>query len=111
MRPVRYSLSDASVDEQVGAPVPLDLYLTPFQVSLQVLVTGTATYTVEYTESDVYAEGYDPDTDTWTPMANMEDVIDNQQDTLISPVTAVRARQTAGNGSIDFTVIQGGVFG
>ena len=45
MRPV--VLSVTGVGNSV--PDPLDHFLTPFNVSLAVVVTGTITYTVQYT--------------------------------------------------------------
>ena len=108
MRPVRVSLDGVSQTD----PIPLDLYLTPFNVSLRTIITGAPTYTVEYTESDVFAAGYDPDTDTWNPLSGMTDETANAYTTLVSPVTAVRMRQTAGvaGNGVELTVIQAGVF-
>lgn len=111
MRPVYQTLSDASGGALATDPIPLDLYLTPFNVSLRALVTGTVEYTVEYTESDVFAEGYDPDTDTWNALAGMDAATASAYTTLTSPVTAVRMRQTSGNGSVALAVLQAGVMG
>lgn len=113
MRPIRQSTSDASVTPQATPVIPLDLYLAPFNVSLRAVVTGTATYTVEYTEDDVFAEGYDPDdaSSTWNPLDDMTDATATAYTTLVSPVTAVRMRQTLGDGSVELVVLQAGVMG
>lgn len=113
MRPVRYTLSDASGGVVVGAVVPLDIYLNPFNVSLQVVVDGTATFTVEYTEDDIWADGYDPDaaSSKWIPLANMDDEAADANDTLVSAVSGVRMRQLTGDGSVALTVMQSGAVG
>lgn len=113
MRPITQSLSDASGGAKATPVIPLDIYLTPFNVSLQVTVVGAATYTVEFTNDDVFAVGYDPDgaTANWTPLDGQTDAIANANSTLISPVTAVRMRQTLGDGSTTLRVVQAGVYG
>ena|ERR1044071_525612 len=111
MRPIR--LSTLGVSKTV--PIPLDLYLVPFNVSLRAVITGAPTYTVEYTEDDVYAVGYDPDAGSskWKALDGMTDAVADAYTTLTSPVTAVRMRQTVGaapNG-VELTVLQAGVMG
>lgn len=109
MRPVRISTSDASGGAVASSPVPLDLYLTPFNVSLEALVTGTANYDVQFTEDDVFAAGYVPASGHWTSLAGITGATTSQQTTLVSPVTAVRILQNSGNGSVALRILQAGV--
>ena len=109
MRPVRYTLANAAVDPQIGAVIPMDIYIAPFSVSIQADVTGAATYTVEYTLDDIWAPGYNPATGHWIPLVGMTDATADANTFLVSPVTGVRARQTAGAGSVALTVIQAGI--
>jgi hypothetical protein len=109
MRPIRITVTDVGQTD----PIPLDQYLNPFNVSLRTLIDPTPgpTYTVEYTESDIWAEGYDPDTDTWNALAGMDAAIADAYATLVSPVTAVRMRVTAVGAptdSVELTVLQSG---
>lgn len=105
MRPI--TLSQTGVGNSV--PIPCDIYLTPFNVSLGVEVTGTVTYSVQWTFDDVW----DPNaTITWDPAAaNLTAAVDNQQGSLVSPVTAVRLSVTAGTGTAKLRLVQAGVFG
>lgn len=108
MRPITLTTSDASGGEQSTPVCPLDWRITPFQITLQANVTGVATFTVEYTSDDVYAVGYNPATGLWFPVTDMSAASADASATLISPVTAIRMRQTAGAGSVQLRVVQAG---
>lgn len=88
--------------------VPLSIAITPFQVTLQTVVTGTANYTVNYTKDDVYAAGYNPATGNWLPITGMTAATANAEATLISPVTAVQLVQNSGSGTTLLQVLQAG---
>lgn len=108
MRPIRQTVTGVGQTP----PIPLDMNLNPFSVSLGVVLNNDpgVTYTVEYTESDVWAEGYDPDMDTWIPLDGQEDAVANSNTFLVSPVTAVRMRvtaETAPGDAATLTVLQG----
>jgi len=108
MRPITYSILNGPA---TGVPIPLDLYLNPFNVSLQVTITGAPTYTVEFTNDDVYSPTYNPASGNWTALAGMTAATANANATLISPATAVRIRQTAGVGpanAVQLRVTQAG---
>lgn len=110
MRPIIQTLSDASGGALKTAPLPPDIYLNPFSVSLQTEVTGAATYTVEWTQDDIWASGYDPDavTSIWNAVAGMDGAIINATATFNEPVRAFRMRQTAGAGSVRLIIVQSG---
>jgi hypothetical protein len=104
MRPI--TLTTTGV--QVSAVCPLDIYISPFNVTLDVVLNGAATYTVEYTDDDIFAKTFNPATANWIPHADLTAKAAAAQGTLISPVRAVRLNQTAGAGSASLRVIQAG---
>lgn len=107
MRPVTYTLSDASLAAKVSSVYPPDNYVSPFNVALSVLVTGTVDFDVEYTFDDVFASGYDPSTGNWTvhPTVNGTSTIDGN---IAYPVTGIRIKLNSGSGSVKATFIQAG---
>lgn len=107
MRPVRFTLSDASAALKTTPVYPPDNYVSPFNVAISVEVTGTADFDVEYTFDDVFAPGYDPANGNWTvhPSVNGAATVDGN---VAYPVTGLRAVQNSGDGSIDVTFIQAG---
>lgn len=107
MRPITLS----TLGVQNTAVAPMDLYLTPFNVSLQAVITGAPTYTVEYTNDDVFSPTFNPATANWTPVAGMTAAVASANATLISPVTAIRMRQTAGAApnAVQLRITQAGV--
>jgi hypothetical protein len=104
MRPV--VLSVTGVGNSV--PDPLDHYLTPFNVSLAVVVTGTITYTVQYTYDDVFAANYNPATGNWLPHPSLTAQTATKDSNIAYPVRAVRLTTSAGTGTATLTVIQAG---
>ena len=46
MRPVRQTINQSAANPATGVPVPLDLYLTPFNVTLACVIVGAPTYTL-----------------------------------------------------------------
>lgn len=108
MRPITLTTSDASGGEQSTPVCPLDWRITPFQITLAADVTGTATFTVEYTSDDVFSATFNAATALWFPVTGMSAATADASATLISPVTAIRMRQTAGNGSVRLRVQQAG---
>jgi len=110
MRPISVTQTDVGNSN----PVPLDLYLTPFNVTIQCVKSGGPTYTVQYTNDDVFAVGYNPTTGNWFDLAGITNAVADAVDSLISPVTAVRLRVTAVGAptdSVAMRVVQAGVFG
>lgn len=93
----------------VGAsmPIPLDLYLDPFNVSLYIDVSGTVDVTLEYTgDADVLTS---TGPFVWFAHADLTGVTADDVGTIISPVTAVRLVTNSGTGSAELTVVQAGV--
>lgn len=104
MRPVVITQTGAGQ----STPVPLDLYLTPVQVSLSTLVDGTVAYGIEYT----YDDPFNPPVGglVWTPVGDIPTgtTIAGQAVINGSPVAAVRINQASGSGSVTLTVRQAG---
>ena len=108
MRPVTYALSDASLAVKTSGVYPPDNYVSPFNVAISVVVTGSATYTVQYTFDDVFAAGYNPATGNWTDHPTLTGQNATKDSNIAYPVTGVRIKQTAGSGSVLCTFIQAG---
>jgi hypothetical protein len=117
MRPVRVSVSGAAGKT---APVILDHYRDPFNVGVNVALSGssspTCTYTVEYTYDDVFANTYNPDAASaqWITVTAFSPSKSASADgTITSPVMAVRLNASAlsATGTLTMTVIQAGMPG
>lgn len=108
MRPVIFTLSDASGGTKTSNVYPPDNYVSPFNVAISVLVTGTATYTVQYTFDNVFSATYNPATGNWTNHPSLTAQTATKDSNIAYPVTGVRITQTAGAGSVICTFIQAG---
>jgi hypothetical protein len=92
----------------VGAsqPIPLDVYLDPFDASLFIDVTGTVDVTLQYTgDADVLTSD---GPFVWFNHADLTAKTADSVGTIISPVTAVRLLTNSGTGSAELTVLQAG---
>jgi len=92
----------------VGASqtVPLDQYLTPFNVSLSVVITGTVDVTVEFTFDDVFGDF--PGPHSWIPHPDLTNISADADATFISPVSACRLLTNSGDGEAVLRIIQAG---
>lgn len=108
MRPVTLTTSNASGGAVGSSVCPPDLYFTPFQLTLQTAVTGTANYDVQYTKDDVFATTFNPATAQWTSLTGMTGATAAAEATIISPVTGVRILQNSGSGSVSLKILQAG---
>lgn len=110
MRPI--TRTQVNVGDDVA--IPLDQYLTPFNVTIQCVISGSPTYTVQYTLDDVFSPTFDPATANWFDLAGITGAVANAVDSLISPVMGIRLRVTnvvAPTDSVQMRVVQAGVFG
>jgi hypothetical protein len=108
MRPITLSTSDASAGTKNSAPAVLDYYGRP-EVSLQVVVTGTATWTVQQTLDNVLDATATITYFNHPDTANMVTQTVNRQGNYAYIPTAVRLQQTAGTGSAILTIVQAGL--
>lgn len=104
MRPVTYSITGTGVS---GVYAP-DHYVSPFNVSLGVTVTGTATYTVQYTFDDVFAGDYNPATGNWADHPSLTAQTASKDSNIAYPVRGIRLNVTAGTGDVRLVAIQAG---
>jgi hypothetical protein len=105
MRPITVTTSDASAGTKNSTPVIMDYFGNP-NVSLQVVVTGSATWTVQQTLDNPNAEGVTPTWFNHPDTANMVTQTVNRQGNYAYVPVAVRLQQTAGSGSAVLTVVQ-----
>ena len=107
MKPISVTTSDASGGAKNSNPIILDYHGRP-EFSLQVVVTGSATYTVQQTLDNPNDAGA---TVTWFdhPDPNLVAQTVNRQGNYAYIPTAARLRQTAGSGSATLTIIQAGL--
>ena len=108
MRAVVFTLSDASAGTKTSNVYPPDNYVSPFNVAVSVVVTGTATYTVQYTFDDVFASNYSAASGNWTHHPSQTAQTATKDSNVAYPVSGLRIRQTAGTGSVRCTFIQAG---
>lgn len=94
--------------DDVGASqtVPLDQYLTPFNASLSVVITGTVDVTVEFTFDDVFGDF--PGPHSWIPHPDLTNITADADATFISPVSACRLLTNSGDGEAVLRIIQAG---
>lgn len=101
MRPVRI----AAAAPGNSTPVPLDVNVTPFSVGMAVVISGTATYTVQFTFDDPNAPvTWFNSTDTAVVNATA-----SAMSNISFPVRAVRLSVAAVTGSVTLTLVQAGL--
>ena len=105
MRPVYFTISGAS---GVSPVFPVNTYVAPTNLGLGTTVTGTITYTVQYTFDDVFATGYNPSSGNWTNHPSLTAQTASKDSNIAYPVSGVRIISTAGTGSVTLTIIEAG---
>jgi hypothetical protein len=85
------------------------LYVTPFNVGIGVVVSGTVNYTVQHTFDDVWATGYSAAAGNWYNHSSLAAQTANADGNYAFPVTAVRLTVNSGSGTATMTLIQAGV--
>lgn len=103
MRPVVYTVTGVG-----SSPVyAVDTYISPSNMGLAVVVSGTITYKVQYTFDDVFAAGYTPSSGNWFDHPTLVGSASGNSN-VAYPVTGIRLLTTAGTGSATLTIIQAG---
>lgn len=109
MQPIIRNTSDASGGAINSKPVVLDYWVSPFNIALSVRVTGTVTYTVQYTFDVIDPNTWVSASANWVDHPSLAGKTASLDSNLAYPATAVRLVQSAGSGSCVFTVIEAGV--
>ena len=106
MKPIVQTLTDASGGVKTSNPIIMDYHGQP-EVSLQVVVTGTADYTVQQTLDNPNNGG----TPTWFdhPDTNLVAQTVNRQGNYAYIPTSIRLQLNSGTGSATLTVVQAGL--
>lgn len=104
MRPITYSVTGVGTSNVC----PADHYVSPFNVALNVVVSGTVTYTVQYTFDDVFAANFNPSTANWTNHPSLTAQSVTKDSNIAYPVRGIRLNVSAGTGTATLTIIQAG---
>ena len=106
MRPIVQTLTDATAGVLASNPIIMDYFGQP-EVSLQVVVSGTANWTIQQTLDNPNSGG----TATWFdhPDTNLVTQTVNRQGNYAYIPTAVRLQLNSGSGSATLTVVQAGL--
>lgn len=108
MRPIRVSVGSATT----SAAIPLDQYISPFNVSVAVTLSPGAslTYKVQYTFDDVFAPTFNPATATWFDHATITGKTASFDGNFSFPVIACRLNVTPyTSGTATMNVVQAGL--
>jgi len=104
MRPVTLSITGVNN----SAVCPVDIYVAPVNIGLNVIVTGTITYTVQYTFDDVFAANYNPATGNWTDHPSLTLQTATKDSNIAYPVRGIRLTTSSGTGTAALTIIEAG---
>ena len=108
MRPIRVAVSSATT----SAPIPLDQYISPFNVSIGVTLSAGAslTYKVQYTYDDVFSPTFSAATATWFDHSTITGKTASFDGNLSFPVAAIRLNVTPyTSGTATINVMQAGL--
>jgi hypothetical protein len=111
MRPVVYTIIGGSGTQTASKVCPIDHYVSPANIALNVVVANTITYTVQYTFDDVFAAGYDPANGNWTNHPTLVTQTTTKDSNISYPVRGIRIISPASpssSGTATLTIIQGG---
>lgn len=103
MRPITVSVTGVGS----SVVVPLDYRVSPTNVAIGCVVSGTATYTVEHTFDDVFSPSFVPASATWLPNSGLTAKTASTDGNYVLPPRGVRVTIASGTGTVTMTVIQG----
>lgn len=91
--------------------IPLDQYLTLVELVAFVTVTGTVNYTIQYTNDNVFAPGFNPATASWNNVTNLTALTANSRVNIVGSARALRILQNSGSGTTTLLVSDAGTAG
>lgn len=83
-------------------------FTNPFNLGLGAVLSGTATFTVQYSFEDPTNEGYSASTATWFSVTGLSAVSASTAAALTIPCRAVRVTIASGTGAVTLYVQQAG---
>lgn len=86
----------------------LDFFLNPFNVGIGAVVSGTATYTIEYCFEDPTNAGFDPATATWFAVSGLSSESTTKSAALTVPCRGIRISIASGAGTVTAYIQQAG---
>jgi hypothetical protein len=103
MRIKTLTTTDASGGATFSSVLPVDWRQSPFNIGIQVDITGVASVTVQFTMSKLL-EGETP---LWLPHATLAALAADASGSITTPVTGIRITQASGGGSSSTRIVQG----
>lgn len=104
MQPRYYAITGVNVSS-VFVP---SSWTSPFSIGLGVTVSGTVTYSVQYTFDNTLADGFDPTVANWTNHPSLTAQTTAKDANIAYPVMGIRLNVTAGTGTATLAIIQAG---
>lgn len=89
-----------------SSTIPMDTYISPFNVGFGVVVSGTVNYTVQHTFDSMTS-----DTPTWFSHPTIASLAVNADGNYAFPVTGIKLLVNSGSGTATLTIIQAGLVG
>lgn len=88
----------------------VDYFRCPVNVGIQAVLSGTATYTVEYTLDDILDANFNAATATWTgATTDLTGASASKNGVLTVPCRGIRLTIASGTGSVVVTLCQAGI--
>ena len=88
----------------------VDYFKNPVNIGIQAVLTGTATYTVEYTLDDVLDPAFVASSATWNgATADLTGANASKNGLLTIPCRGIRLTIASGSGSVVATICQAGI--
>jgi len=110
MREVTQTFVSIELDGSgVTAPIPMDQYISPFNVGFGIHPVGTATYTVQHTFEDPFAADFDAATAVWFNHPDITSESGNNDGNYAFPVRAIRLNVSLSDDPVVFWVAQAGI--
>ena len=105
MRPVYVTVTGVGN----SSVIPMNHYVTPFNVGFGVTKTGTVDYTVQHTFDDVFSSTFNPATANWFDHPTIAAKTANADGNYAFPVTGIRIKGNSGStGTVTLCLVQAG---
>lgn len=103
------SLSITVKGAGVSNPIPMDQYISPFNVGFGVVPESGVNYTVQHSFDNPFTADYDPETATWFDHPTVQGQTVKQDGNYAFPVAAIRLQINSGTNSATITLLQAGL--